>query len=844
MRNIVSGLLMIMLFLSQGNAQCEINNVNSTIYGCGLTDSFYVDINFDFTEVGENGFTLLGNSIFHGTFQYAELPITLGPFPANCATPWEYIIRDVDDPICSEVHVLGTVCCSDECVISDFEPDPLLCTGESSYLLFLDFQIEGELGGEFELFVNGEKEGNHPYSMIPGSVPVPWDGTTLQEVVVCDRGNSICCDTMTIFSPCACFIDNVSTDLIDCSEEDSMFSVAIDFDALNVSDSFTLGGNNTTYGLFSYSDLPVVIGPFPMDTTDYQFAIFDEGDDVFCFGVGELGVVDSCEPPSNCNFSNVNFIPHNCGADSLFLIDLSFDVEDSGGVGVLVEVNGEFLEQIPYGQAFYTLGPLLADCTTIYDFTLTDLDIPECTMTTSLSTPVCCDPDICNDEYEINLSDISCNMGMVTASIDLEYEILPGTATEIFVEGELITEVLFLDYPLDINFLWNFSDPYLIEVCLKGISDCCNELELEAFDCVATPVCEITNLFVEPSPCDDDGNFFGILSFDVKDPGASGFTVVGNGNNYGTFNYGESTYEIGPNNGDCETIFEFVVLDIENQNCLMDFEFTDPVCCLQPACKLFNLAFTEIGCFNDNLIFTIDFDYSLVDSVGFDLFIDDEQLSFHAYDELPLTTLVSEYDQSDGFVSVKVCEDDNPDCCEEGVIMLSEIDKGCFFDDISYDYIDCDADEFYVNISFDYGNGGSFSVSNDDTELGLFSYEDLPITLGPFLTDSMVNYNIVFTDDEQGCQNSLSLPGIECTQVATEDTHIKETKIWSTNDQLVWSADLDIEQIDIYDLNGRKIFSKQINSNLCPLDITTSGLFLVKLSKQNFYYSQLIYLSF
>ena len=844
MRNIVSTFVIIMLYIVQGNGQCEITNVSSEPYGCGITDSFYVDINFDFTDVGDNGFTLLGNSIFHGTFQYEDLPITLGPFPANCATAWEYIIRDVDEPICSEVHVLGEVCCPDNCVITGFQPQPLLCTGDSTYLLFLDFQIDLPLASQFELYLNGEQEGLHPYSMIPGSIPVAWDGDIIQEIVVCDRGNSICCDTMSIISACACIIDNVTTELVDCDENEGQFSVAIDFDAMNVSDSFTLGGNNTSYGKFSYNDLPVFLGPFAMDTTDYEFAIFDDGDDVFCFGVGDLGVIDSCDPPSNCGFSNVNFLPHNCGADSLFLIDLFFEVEDPEASSLIVEVNGDFLQQIPYGQEFYVLGPLVADCTTIYNFTLTDAYNPDCSIEVSLPSPVCCDPGICNDEYEINISDISCEMGMVTANIDLSYDLLPGTTTEIFVEGVYIDEVPFTEYPREINFLWNFSDPYLVEVCLKGIPDCCNEIVLEAFDCVATPVCEITNLFVEPSPCDADGNFFGLLSFDVEDPGVSGFTVVGNGNNYGTFSYGESTYEIGPINGDCETLFEFVVLDIENQNCLADIAFTDPVCCVQPSCNLFNLTFEDIGCFNDNLIFTIDFEYSLVDSVGFDLFIDEEQVSFHSYDELPLTTLVDDFDQSDEFVFIKVCEENNLDCCEENVILLSEIDKGCFFNDIIYDYIACDEDGFYVNISFDYGAGESFDISYTDGELGMFSYTDLPITLGPFEADSTINYEILFTDSEIECQNILNIPGIDCSQVATEDSKEIKTSLWNVGNNIHWSKDLDVEQIEVYDLKGRKVISKKVNNSHTSIDFSISGLYLIKISNRNFYHSKLIYFNF
>ena len=104
---------------------------------------------------------------------------------------------------------------------------------------------------------------------------------------------------------------------------------------------------------------------------------------------------------------------------------------------------------------------------------------------------------------------------------------------------------------------------------------CCAEGEFEAPDCEDN--CEIFDLFVEPYECDDDGNFLIDLVFQISNPGTMGFTLFGNGMNYGNYEYGQIFYTIGPFAGDGTSIYEIVIQDIENPDCqnFITFEAID-----------------------------------------------------------------------------------------------------------------------------------------------------------------------------------------------------------------------------------------------------------------------------
>ncbi|MBT8190850.1 MAG: hypothetical protein KJO29_10520, partial [Bacteroidia bacterium] len=133
--------------------------------------------------------------------------------------------------------------------------------------------------------------------------------------------------------------------------------------------------------------------------------------------------------------------------------------------------------------------------------------------------------------------------------------------------------------------------------------------------------CSIDKLKVEALPCDSMNIFFAELSFEVDDPGVNGFLVRGNGVVYDTFEYGEVSYEIGPLSGDCSTIYQFTVEDIDDPDCEAYYEFDLPVCCTPPECKIQVDDVVQLAC--DSSGFR-QIQFSIITenigSLGFDIF--------------------------------------------------------------------------------------------------------------------------------------------------------------------------------------------------------------------------------
>lgn len=90
--------------------------------------------------------------------------------------------------------------------------------------------------------------------------------------------------------------------------------------------------------------------------------------------------------------------------------------------------------------------------------------------------------------------------------------------------------------------------------------------------CSGDSTCKIMNVFSEPQPCDSLGYFMVTLSFEVENAPSSSFNVKINGADYGSFEYGDSSYTIGPLLGDGQTNYEFVVSDIDDMACFGTFQ--------------------------------------------------------------------------------------------------------------------------------------------------------------------------------------------------------------------------------------------------------------------------------
>jgi hypothetical protein len=159
----------------------------------------------------------------------------------------------------------------------------------------------------------------------------------------------------------------------------------------------------------------------------------------------------------------------------------------------------------------------------------------------------------------------------------------PGTVFGVWANGVFQGTFNLNQLPLNFpNFPWNGGPNDVIKVCFldnSGTASCCKSLEFAVPDCLGgNQDCHIWDVLAVRTGC-LCGQFFVALTFNHDNGSASGFDVVGNGNNYGTFPYNtQQPIILGPFTGDGTTSFEFGVVDHENGDCHDGFNLGEVEC--------------------------------------------------------------------------------------------------------------------------------------------------------------------------------------------------------------------------------------------------------------------------
>lgn len=254
------------------------------------------------------------------------------------------------------------------------------------------------------------------------------------------------------------------------------------------------------------------------------------------------------------------------------------------------------------------------------------------------------------------------------------------------------------------------------------------------FSFASTAQCDMAGLSIEVSECDDADRFVASLNFEYNDVGIAGFQVLGNGMNYGTFQYEDLPIAIEGLLGNCSTQYEFIVRDVQDPTCSTFIELGE-VCC-SAMCEL-SIVDLEIGECTADETFTLTFSVESQDTDGqtmFDVFVNGEFQEAFPYGEssYSIEGLTSDIE---GLNSISICNNDSEDCCTEQHFLNP---CECALVDVSTEIIECDdnTDSYYAIIDFDHvATNDSFQLGYSEgginNFLGIHAYTDLPITVGP-----------------------------------------------------------------------------------------------------------------
>ncbi len=749
---------------------CEIGEVIVEAHPCTPNGIFFVDLDFDYENTSDS-FTVVGNGTDYGTFSYDDLYLTLGPLDGDGSTVYEFIVKDQDNPDCSNFAEIGPINCnSASCGFEDFEIYNIECEvdddGNALYYFKLNFEPVNTDDLGFDLFIDGEFFAFYEYDDLPVWVEGVESDDLVIEVKICDNDNPDCCSDAIFWQLPSCDDDDCELDDLevyigDCNNA-GQFEIKIDFEYENVSDSFIVFGNGMIYDTYAYDDLPVFVGPFDGDDQTVYEVIIKDQDNPDCQISEEFGPVD-CDN-GVCGFEDFEIYNIECEVDddgnALYYFKLNFEPVNTDDLGFDLFIDGEFFAFYEYDD-LPVWGEGVESDDLVIEVKICDNDNPNC-----CSDVINWQLPICDDDDECAISDFEAetfcdgDVPYVTFSFESENTsdsfvvISCNTITTLpFGQNSYTIELTGLDLSCAVGGFIPFGI-----YDQQQMTDCFDLTFIEVPDC-DSDVCSISNLEVTPLDC-IDGEFEVELDFDFENTSGN-FAVIGNGTFYGIFSYDDLPVTVGTFEGDDQTIYELGVYDVANTDCAAWTEF-GPVACEE--CLLSELEY-DITCENDTAFIEFSFEYEGT-SDSF-LVISCFPLGTFAYGQGSYTVPVSPElidCVGDLIIPFTIYDQTNNNSCFLAEFIEVPDCSACSIHDLVVEPYDCEDGEFYADLDFEHYNTGNFGflVFVNDEVFGPFEYDELPIPLGPFPADG-TDYDFLVLDlEDPFCFGYFELGEVEC----------------------------------------------------------------------------------
>lgn len=593
----------------------------------------------------------------------------------------------------------------------------------------------------------------------------------------------------------------------------------------------------------------------PVDDSDCSIPVTGRYCDPTIIG-NFLGVSEptECELRSNvwavvdCSNENEELVYIDWIADENFSSNVNIDVEISKDsvlyyYGPMKDDDGNYLVSFPYD----------------YDNSKTDAIVfdvfyngCECGNSSIEVIPQsnCTDNSNCSLE-NLNVEIIECTSAE-TADITIDFiaKIVSSNYFEIYLNGELFSTHHYAELPLTISDFPIDINP--LEIVVKDEqSDAC-ELSyiIEPLGCENE--CIITGFDFQVTPLTDDCEGVSVKT-DIEHYSTEGFNI-----NLLKYN---NDYSVSREN----VLPPFDSIDVFNYMLVTFTEINDP-CCRKifafnighPKCAIFNFTATEISGFDCDEI--IDLDYETVmegkDSFFVDLKLNSDvfwmwngtnvymnetlidKLDFPEDDSVRLGPFVA-----DGVTDyeLKITET----CEEEGTcfktINIGRVDpKVCMLSNLNLEY-SCEDEMNRLEINFETENVDSaeYVLFIDGAVFGEYLVSDLPQVID--LLNEAENLLIQIKDDE-GCQIEAELEMEDCTGTVLNEFPPNIKIAQSENSLQVLNA-TELEQVELFDFTGKKVFYKKVNSfeesNITiPLNNIVAGIYILRINSNQTFYSK------
>lgn len=751
---------MLLLLVSPLTAQqnCEIFDLTATVVQVNPNNNceFFVVLDFKYSGTS-NTFTVNGNGTNYGTFEYSQVPLTLGPLFANpnSSSVFEFIVQDAEFQGCFDDVTIDVPACGigSGCDIFDLTVDVGPCNfQDTTYALTLNFQFASSgVIGEFQVFsANGVSLGIFPLAALPLTIPnFPWGGGPFDVLTVCIVNQPNCCETITYNAP-GCF--NPGCGIVDLEVipgncvNDSTYKALIKFHVVNISsltDTFQLFLDGVSQGFFGVNQLPLPIlfptngNPHPVVKVCIDLPVIG-----LCCAEADFTAPDCFIP---CAIHDLHVETDSCTTDSTFGVWLNFTVSDPTAVDSFdLWGNGQPLGQFGMDQLPLHIDDFLWNGLIFNQIRVCTGNLPGCCKELQFLAPDCLPYDSCE------VTNIFVDTGNCTS--DSTYQLFlnfnatnPGNGTFIvWANGTILDTFDLNEAPILIqDFPWNGGTHDIVTVCIGGgtnipgtdpASLCCKSAEFPVPDCLGS--CTISDLKLEIGDCDPaTGTYPLTINFNFAHPGNDFFDVYSNGVLIGTFPLNQLPLTIPdyPSSGSIVDVIRVCIND--HPDCCAVAEFQTPDC--GDSCHIFNLVIDAGNCNLNSNTYPLFINFEVTDpgSDFFDVWANGQLFGTFPINQLPITipNFPASGNASD---HVKVCINDQPDCCIDETFLSPCSNLPCNIFDLVTEAGPCDTSNntYSLFVNFQVTNPGNdfFEVWANGQFFGTYALSLLPFTIPNF----------------------------------------------------------------------------------------------------------------
>ncbi|GLR18445.1 T9SS type A sorting domain-containing protein [Portibacter lacus] len=828
---------LIAAFTLNAQSECGLDNFSYEVIPDG--NVFYIAIDQP-TNIYEN-FNVYINDI------PMESPDgKFGPFEADCSTFNSIAIFKRQHEECYVIANIGRVCSSDECNIRDLEVSFPECNPNGLVYVTLDFNYSN-VSDSFRVKGNGQDYGEFVYSDLPIELgPFPGDCNTEYEFVVQDSKYNNCraeIDNIIICCPIDCGPPIFEIVDMECSDQKVKMKLFLveGFYQNNI----TIKINEEYITNFEIdSNFIYLSGDLPLDIAKHTISVCSVGISEECCFTQEFST-DNCSSGSDCKIYAMEYDVPECQPNEEVFISLDFKYKNTVSDSFIVQGNGVFYGEFAYTDLPVSVGPFQPSCNPNYELVAYDAQDQSC-KTVLESIIICCSDHCLEPIFE--LISMDCDSDLVQIKLELIHPIY-GDDLWISVDGDSVLNYK-LDYPyVYIETLNNGGEFMELQICTtsSNLEFCCYSQIVDLINCNDNGNCKIGNIQASPSQCNDAEIPYFKLDFEYANVGSKGFSVIGNGHDYGDFSYEDLPILIYVGDS-CDVFYEFVVIDNENQ-CSSEMEY-GYFCCTDN-CS-FKIDETRVKC-NDGLI----------TEIAFYLFEETDPIKFYSIYANGL--LIGETEINNEFIELNtqipldganqieltVCDDQ---CCVSRMLDISECyddPTECSITNVEISELACASNTLnLVNFVLDFDHQGTSSGQFDIYSLtglyGTFSYADLPMKIENY-PGSDIGLNVLFICDKGTlcCQAKLFSPptclivgpGGDDETTGVQSIHENKFNYIKTNpinNTLILNSPYTINTYHLYSSAGQKVTTVQSINKETLIDTSpyTPGMYLVRIENE------------